>query len=169
MACSAIVSGCLYIQRVDDSVRVRRVNIITRTPVQWRLKSKTSHFPWSCLCPIYDSTTPQLPPRHHHQHHIPRSLTALPLDNKMNSSSLGGAAAAAAAADTRIKGNLPPNIKQMLDKVMHEVMARPNVYGASIGERVSIIEASVVPKAEESTRTEARVVCEVTVTEGPSI
>lgn len=93
---------------------------------------------------------------------------ALPLDNKMNSSSLGGAAAAAAvaAADTRIKGNLPPNIKQMLDKVMHEVMARPNVYGASIGERVSIIEASVVPKAEESTRTEARVVCEVTVTEG---
>jgi len=85
---------------------------------------------------------------------------ALPLDNKTNPSSLG-----AAAADSRIKGNLPPNVKQMLDTVMHEVMARPNVYGASIGERVSITEASIVPKTEESTRTEARVVCEVTVTE----
>lgn len=85
---------------------------------------------------------------------------ALPLDNKMNASSLG-------ATDSRIKGNLPPNVKQVLDTVMHEVMARPDVYGASIGERVTITEASIVPKTEESTRTEARVVCEVTVTEGP--
>jgi acyl-coenzyme A thioesterase 13 len=85
----------------------------------------------------------------------------LPLENKMNPSSLGAAA-------SRIKGNLPPNVKQMLDTVMHEVMARPNVYGASIGERVAITEASMVPKTEEPTRTEARVVCEVTVTEGPS-
>ena len=87
---------------------------------------------------------------------------ALPLDNKMSPSSLG-----AATADNHIKGNLPPSVKQMLDTVMHEVMARPNVYGASIGERVTITEASIVPKTEESTRTEARVVCEVTVTEGP--
>jgi hypothetical protein len=86
---------------------------------------------------------------------------ALPSDIKMSPSSLG-------AADSRIKGNLPPIVKQMLDAVMHEVMARPNVYGASIGERVAITEASMLPKTEESTRTEARVVCEVTVTEGPS-
>ena len=86
---------------------------------------------------------------------------ALPLDNKMNSSSPLG-------ADTRIEGNLPLNTKQMLERIMHEVMSRPNVYGASIGERLSIVEASIVPKAEESTRSEARVVCEVTVTEGPS-
>jgi hypothetical protein len=87
---------------------------------------------------------------------------ALPFDNKMGPPSLG----AAAAADSRIKGNLPPNVKHMLETVMHDVMARPNVYGASIGERVSIAEASLVSKAEESTRSEARVVCEVTVTEG---
>jgi hypothetical protein len=86
---------------------------------------------------------------------------ALPIDIKNDESSLR-------AADIRIKGNLPPNIKQMLDTVMHEIMARPNVYGASIGERVTITEASIVPKAEESTRAEARVVCQVTVTEGPS-
>lgn len=96
---------------------------------------------------------------------------ALPLDNKISPSSLGLGAAATdhSGSLSRIKGNLPPNVKQVLDRVMHEVMARPNVYGASIGERVSIIEATVVPKAEESTRTEARVVCEVIVTEGPSI
>jgi acyl-coenzyme A thioesterase 13 len=82
----------------------------------------------------------------------------------MDASSLG-----ADDARTGIKGNLPLNVKQMLERIMHEVMARPNVYGASIGERVSIVEASIVPKTEESTRTEARVVCEVTVTEGPSI
>jgi hypothetical protein len=91
-------------------------------------------------------------------------MVALPSDNKTDSSSesLG-------ADDTRIEGNLPPNTKQMLERIMHEVMARPNVYGASIGERISIVEASIVPKSEESTRTEARVVCEVTVTEGPSL
>jgi acyl-coenzyme A thioesterase 13 len=86
---------------------------------------------------------------------------ALPLDDKMNASSLG------ADRHSRIKGNLPPNVKQVLDTVMHDVMARPNVFGASIGERVTITEASIVPKTEESSRTEARVVCEVTVTEGP--
>lgn len=69
---------------------------------------------------------------------------------------------------SRIKGNLPPKVKQMLDTVMHEIMARPNVFGASIGARVVITEASIVPKSEEASRTEARVVCEVTVTEGPS-
>lgn len=84
---------------------------------------------------------------------------ALPLDNKMNASSSN-------TTSRMIKGNLPTNVKQMLDRVMHDVMARPNVYGGSIGERVSITEASIVHKAEESTRSEARVVCEVTVTEG---
>jgi len=67
-----------------------------------------------------------------------------------------------------VKGNLPPEVKRMLETVMHEIMARPNVFGASIGARVSITEASIVPKAEESSRSEARVVCEVTVTGGPS-
>ncbi len=88
---------------------------------------------------------------------------ALRFDDKNDASSPLG------APDGRIKGNLPANVKQMLDTVMHEVMARPNVYGASIGERVSIVEASIVPKAEESTRTETRIVCEVTVTEGPCL
>lgn len=87
---------------------------------------------------------------------------ALPLDNKMSPPSQP---VGATATDSRIKGNLPPNVKQMLDTVMHEFMARPNVYGGSIGQRVTITEASVVPKNEESSRTEARVVCEITVTE----
>jgi hypothetical protein len=93
---------------------------------------------------------------------------ALPFDNKIHPSSSSLGAAAPVAADiSRMKGNLPPNVKQMLDAVMHDIMARPNVFGASVAERVSIVEASMVPKTEESTRTEARVVCEVTVTEGP--
>jgi hypothetical protein len=73
---------------------------------------------------------------------------------------------ASSSESSRIKGNLPPKVKQMLDTVMHEIMARPNVFGASIGERVVITEASIIPKTEEPSRTEARVVCEVTVTEG---
>lgn len=75
---------------------------------------------------------------------------------------------ASSSDSSRIKGNLPPKVKQMLDTVMHEIMARPNVFGASIGERVVITEASIIPKTEEPSRTEARVVCEVTVTEGQS-
>ncbi|KAH9998286.1 HotDog domain-containing protein [Russula vinacea] len=70
-----------------------------------------------------------------------------------------------AAASQAIKGNLPPKVKHMLDSVLHELMARPNVFGAAIGERIVITEASTVPKAEESSRSEARVVCEVTVAE----
>jgi hypothetical protein len=69
-------------------------------------------------------------------------------------------------AGGHIKGNLPPDVKGMLESVMREVMARPNVFGASVGARVFITEASIVPKVEESSRTEARVVCEVTVAEG---
>jgi hypothetical protein len=68
-------------------------------------------------------------------------------------------------ADSRIKGNLSPKLKQQLEAVGS--MARsPDVYGASIGKRVVVTEASIVPKAEEASRTEARVVCEVTVEEG---
>lgn len=92
---------------------------------------------------------------------------ALPFDNKIHPSSSSSLVGAPVADISRIKGNLPPNVKQMLDTVMHDIMARPNVYGAPVAERVSITEASMVPKTEESTRTEARVVCEVTVTEGP--
>ena len=68
--------------------------------------------------------------------------------------------------DNRIKGNLPPDVKQMVHTILSQVMTRPAVFGASIGERVIITEASVVPKAEESSRTEVRIVCEVTVEEG---
>jgi hypothetical protein len=68
--------------------------------------------------------------------------------------------------DNRIKGNLPSDIKQKVHTVLSEIMTRPAVFGAAIGERVVITEASVVPKAEESSRTEVRVVCEVTVEEG---
>jgi hypothetical protein len=86
---------------------------------------------------------------------------ALPLEDNKND-------AASPADDSRIKGNLPPKVKHMLDSVLHELMARPNVFGAAIGERIDITEASIVPKVEESSRSEARVVCEVTVAEGPS-
>ncbi|KAF8464967.1 HotDog domain-containing protein [Russula ochroleuca] len=83
---------------------------------------------------------------------------ALPLEDNKND-------AASPADDSRIKGNLPPKVKHMLDSVLHELMARPNVFGAAIGERIDITEASIVPKVEESSRSEARVVCEVTVAE----
>jgi hypothetical protein len=56
----------------------------------------------------------------------------------------------------------------MLEHILYDAMARPTVFGASIGGRMRIVEASIVPKAEEPSRTEARIVCEVTVTEGPS-
>ena len=84
---------------------------------------------------------------------------ALPVEDNKND----------ASASQAIKGNLPPKVKHMLDSVLHELMARPNVFGAAIGERIVITEASTVPKAEESSRSEARVVCEVTVAEGSSV
>lgn len=71
----------------------------------------------------------------------------------------------ASAADCRMKGNLPPEQKQGLETIMYDVMSRSDLFGASIGRRVVITEASIVPKAEEASRTEARVVCEVTVEE----
>ena len=87
------------------------------------------------------------------------AIMALPVEDNKND----------AAASQAIKGNLPPKVKHMLDSVLHELMARPNVFGAAIGERIVITEASTVPKAEESSRSEARVVCEVTVAEGSSV
>jgi len=68
-------------------------------------------------------------------------------------------------ADSRIKGNLSPKLKQQLEAGIYGIMARSDVYGASIGKRVVVTEASIVPKAEEASRTEARVVCELTVEE----
>jgi hypothetical protein len=69
-------------------------------------------------------------------------------------------------AGSRIKGNLSLKLKQQLEAGMYGIMARSDIYGASIGKRVVVTEASIVPKAEEASRTEARVVCEVTVEEG---
>ena len=71
-----------------------------------------------------------------------------------------------AAADSRIKGNVSPERKQQLETIMYQVIAKSDVFGSSVGQRVVITEASIVPKAEEASRTEARVVCEVTVEEG---
>jgi acyl-coenzyme A thioesterase 13 len=85
-------------------------------------------------------------------------------DKNVNEDAGGGSSGC-----SHVKGNLPPKVKRMLESVMHEVMARPNVFGASIGARISITEASIVPKTEESSRSEARVVCEVTVAEGSSL
>jgi len=85
---------------------------------------------------------------------------ALPVD-KNDASSL-------AAAVRHIRGNLPAEIKQTLETVLHKVMSRSPAFGSSIGRRIVITEASIVPKAEEVSRTEARVVCEVTVGEGRS-
>ena len=125
------------------------------------LSSGVSNWP---VCSIYDSSNPPLPlfefPAHCRPHHdlSVAVIMALPFGKNDASSS----------DSSRIKGNLPPKVKQMLDTVMHEIMARPNVFGASIGERVAITEASIIPKTEEPSRTEARVVCEVTVTEGES-
>jgi len=72
----------------------------------------------------------------------------------------------ASAADSRIKGNVSPELKQQLETIMYDIMARSDVFGSSVGKRVVITEAAIVPKAEEPSRTEARVVCEVTVEEG---
>jgi hypothetical protein len=85
---------------------------------------------------------------------------ALPVD-KNDASSL-------AAAVRHIRGNLPVEIKQTLETILHQVMSRSPAFGSSIGRRIVITEASIVPKAEEASRTEARVVCEVTVGEGRS-
>lgn len=72
----------------------------------------------------------------------------------------------ASAVDSRIKGNVSSELKQRLEMIMYEVMTKSDVFGSSVGRRVVITEASIVPKAEEASRTEARVVCEVTVEEG---
>ncbi|KAI0265062.1 HotDog domain-containing protein [Gloeopeniophorella convolvens] len=62
-----------------------------------------------------------------------------------------------------IKGNLSPELKQKLESLMHEAMARPTEFGGNISKRVVLTEASIVPKVEEESRTEARIVCEMVV------
>jgi len=71
----------------------------------------------------------------------------------------------ASLADRRIKGNVSPELKQQLELVMYRVMAGSDVFASSVGKRVVITEASIVPKPEEASRTEARVVCEIIVEE----
>jgi|SRR6266404_1255877 len=75
----------------------------------------------------------------------------------------------ASVADRRIKGNLSPELKQRLETILYDFMARSGVFGALVGKRIVITEASIVPKAEEASRTEARAVCEVTVEEGSAV
>jgi hypothetical protein len=70
---------------------------------------------------------------------------ALPVEDNKND----------AAASQAIKGNLPPKVKHMLDSVLHELMARPNVFGAAIGERIVITEASTVQGEAEDPPTHA--------------
>lgn len=70
----------------------------------------------------------------------------------------------ASGADSRIKGNLSPKLKKQLE--VYAIMATSDGYGASVGKRVVVTEASIVPKVEEASRTEARVVCELSVEEG---
>ena len=106
--------------------------------------------------PFLLSNPPPLPPPSTHELSV--IIMALPFD-KINASSPDVG---------RIKSNLPPKVKQTLDTVMHEIMAQPNIFRVSIGERVVITEASIVPKSEESSRTEVWVICEITGTEGPS-
>ncbi|KAI0306872.1 HotDog domain-containing protein [Multifurca ochricompacta] len=72
---------------------------------------------------------------------------------------------AASLADSRIKGNLSPQLKFLLEEGLYRVMSTPTLFGASIGKRIVITEASIVPKAEEASKTEARVVCELIVRE----
>jgi hypothetical protein len=86
---------------------------------------------------------------------------ALRTDNK-NDASLQ-------VAVRHIRGNLPAEVKHTIETVLHKVMSRSPAFGSSIGRRIVITEASIVPKAEEASRTEARVVCEVTVGEGTCV
>lgn len=72
----------------------------------------------------------------------------------------------ASLAVSHMSGNLPTEVKQAIETVLHKVMARSPVFGSSISKHLVVTEASIVPKAEEASRTEARVVCEVTVGEG---
>jgi len=67
--------------------------------------------------------------------------------------------------NSRVKGNVSPELKERLETIMYQVMTQSDVFGSSVGKRVVITEASIVPKAEEASRTEARVVCEITVEE----
>ena len=68
--------------------------------------------------------------------------------------------------NSRIKGNVSPELMQQLETLMCQVMTRSDEFGSWISKRVVITEASIVPKAEEASRTETRVVCEITVEEG---
>ncbi|KAI9508130.1 HotDog domain-containing protein [Russula earlei] len=74
-------------------------------------------------------------------------------------------ASAALTSDARIRGNLPPEVKHTVATILYDFVSRPGVFGASVGHRVVITEASTVPKAEEPSRSETRIVCEVNVTE----
>lgn len=99
---------------------------------------------------------------HHHRYYYHYHHTR----NRNKYSIFATMAQSASLAVSHISGNLPTEVKQAIETVLHKVMARSPVFGSTISKHLIVTEASIVPKAEEASRTEARVVCEVTVCEG---
>lgn len=104
----------------------------------------------------------------HYRHHgtSTRNRNNLNTDTATMAQSINKSDASGSLAVSHISGNLPTEVKQAIETVLHKVMARSPVFGSSISKHLVVTEASIVPKAEEASRTEARVVCEVTVGEG---
>ncbi|KAG6902210.1 hypothetical protein C0995_003042 [Termitomyces sp. Mi166 len=72
---------------------------------------------------------------------------------------------------SKIAGNVSDHVKTVLSNTSRYYLPAPGVkvtgpiFGASISKRLEVTEASVLQKAEEPSKTEGRVVCELTVEE----
>ncbi|KAG5724081.1 Acyl-coenzyme A thioesterase 13 [Termitomyces sp. T112] len=72
---------------------------------------------------------------------------------------------------SKIAGNASDQVKTVVSNMSRYYLPRRNVnttgltFGAHIVKRIQVTEVSVLPKAEEPSKTEGRVVCELTVEE----
>ncbi|KAG6875458.1 hypothetical protein C0992_003768 [Termitomyces sp. T32_za158] len=72
---------------------------------------------------------------------------------------------------SKVAGNVPDHVKAIVSNMSryylpgHNLKVSGPIFGASIAKRLEVTEASVLQKAEEPSKTEGRMVCELTVEE----
>lgn len=73
---------------------------------------------------------------------------------------------------SKVAGNAPDHVKAAVSNTSRyylpgrDLKVSGPLFGTSITKRLEVTEASVLQKAEEQSKTEGRVVCELTVEEG---
>lgn len=67
-----------------------------------------------------------------------------------------------------LKGNAPPEIKQMRLKWLMHLRQQGDSFATSVAQRLRVTEVNILPSPDEPKKLERKVVCEVNVTPGIS-